>query len=101
MVAGTRLRRLDDCVVMREIAGQTFLVPIRGKLAELRDLYMVNAVGQWVWEHLDGSNTTDDLVDAACLEFAVEPDKARADVELFLNDVLEAGLAEVAAADPG
>ena len=58
---------------------------------------MVNDVGQWVWEHLDGRHSTDDLVVEACQEFAVEPDRARADVELFLRDAQEAGLVEVAA----
>jgi hypothetical protein len=89
-----RLRRLDESVVMREITGQTFLVPIRGTLAELQDLFVVNEVGQWVWGQLDGSRGADDLVADACLEFDVTPETARADIEAFLQDVLDAGLAE-------
>ena len=94
-----KLQRLDESVVMREIAGQTFLVPIRGTLAELQDLYVVNDVGQWVWERLDGARTVGDLAAEACLEFDVAPEAARADVEAFLHDVLAAGL--VVPADGG
>ena len=88
-----RLQRDDRSVVLREIAGETFLVPIRGTLAELQDLFVVNDVGRWVWERLDGTRTVDDLAAQACQEFEVSPKVARADVESFLNEVQEAGLA--------
>jgi len=81
---------------MRDIAGQTFLVPIRGSLAELQDLFVVNEVGQWVWKRLDGEHSVDDLASEACREFDVTPDAAHADVEAFLGEVLAAGLAEPA-----
>ena len=93
-MSGLRLRRLDETVVMREIAGETFLVPIRGTLAELQDLFVLNAVGQWVWERLDGAHTAEDLQTEACSAFDVTADVARADVDAFLVDVLEAGLVE-------
>ena len=88
------LRRLDESVVMRDIAGQTFLVPIRGTLAELQDLFVVNEVGQWVWSRLDGTRSAERLAEEACVEFEVTPEVARADVETFLAEVLDAGLAE-------
>ena len=90
----SNLRRLDESVVMRDIAGQTFLVPIRGTLAELQDLFVVNEVGQWVWLRLDGTRSAQQLAAEACVEFDVSPDEALADVETFLREVLEAGLAE-------
>jgi hypothetical protein len=94
-----KLRRLDESVVMREIAGQTFLVPIRGTLAELQDLFVVNEVGQWVWERLDGTRDADELAAEACREFSVSPEVARTDVQAFLDEVREAGL--VADVDTG
>lgn len=87
----TRLaRRDDDDVILREVAGQVFLVPVRGRLADLQDLFVLNEVGAWIWHRLDGSRTPDDLARELAAEFDVELDDARADVQGFLADLAEA-----------
>jgi hypothetical protein len=96
-----RLKRDDRSVVLREIAGETFLVPIRGTLAELQDLFVLDGVGQWVWERLDGTRDVDDLAAQACQEFNVSPEAARADLESFLGELLDAGLVLPVAPETG
>lgn len=84
-------RRGED-VVEREVAGEVFLVPIRGSVADLQELYALNEVGSWLWSRLDGSQSVDDLVAGVAGEFDVDESQARKDAESFLEDLLSAGL---------
>ena len=93
--AAMALRAVDD-VIEREVAGEVFLVPIRGRLADLHDLFVLNEVGRWLWRRLDGSQSVDALVAGVVEEFEVDDDRARADVDAFLNELQAAGLAEEA-----
>ena len=93
LVAESALRRIDD-VVQREVAGEVFLVPIRGHLADLQELFVLNEVGRWLWDRLDGTHPSGDLVTGMVAEFEVDGEEARRDVESFLQQLVEAGLAE-------
>lgn len=89
-------RRLDD-VILREIAGEVFLVPIRGRLADLQELFVLDPVGEWVWQRLDGSSTLESLAEELVTAFEVEPPVAALDLEGFIGELAEAGLLEQAA----
>jgi hypothetical protein len=86
-------------VVQREVAGETFLVPIRGRLADLQELFVLNDVGSWVWEHLDGRRL-DELAAGISSEFEIDAEQARKDAEAFVEQLLEAGLAESSLQSP-
>lgn len=89
--ARTAPRRVDG-VVHREVAGEVFLVPIRGHLADLNDLFVLNEIGSWVWARLDGHRSVGDLVDEMVREFDVAEEQAAADMEGFVLDLRGAGL---------
>jgi hypothetical protein len=89
----TLSRKAD--VVQREVAGEVFLVPIRGHLADLQELFVLNETGSWIWERLDVSGCAfDDLVQGLVSEFEVDEDTARRDVEIFARQLVESGLGE-------
>ena len=83
-------------VVHREVAGEVFLVPVRGRLADLQDFFVLNETGAFLWPLLDGTRSEADLVEALTAEFEVEPGAAAADVQDFLRRLSEAGLLEEA-----
>jgi hypothetical protein len=89
------LRRVDD-VVQRQVAGEVFLVPIRGRLADLQELFVLSETGRSIWEHLDGRHSLDDLVAGVVREFEVEAEQARSDALAFIGQLEEAGLIEEA-----
>ena len=86
--------RVADAVVRRDVAGETFLVPIRGHVADLQELFIVNEVGAWLWDRLDGRRRVDDLVADVVSEFEVSEQQAKKDVSLFLRQLTDAGLIE-------
>jgi hypothetical protein len=90
-----RPRRIQD-VVVREIAAEVFLVPIRGRLADLDELFVLNSVGQWVWKRLDGTVSAAELAEEVSARFEVEVDEARYDVTAFIDELEAAGLLEPA-----
>jgi hypothetical protein len=85
------LRRIDD-IVDREVAGELFMVPIRGHLADLQELFVVNDTGRWLWDRLDGSSSVQELVLGMTAEFDVDQSEAERDVRAFLSELLEVGL---------
>lgn len=85
------IQRVEE-VVEREVAGEVFLVPIRGRLADLQELFVLNEVGSWLWARLDGRRTIAELAAGVAAEFEVDESRAREDTAAFLEDLLEAGL---------
>jgi hypothetical protein len=81
-------------VVRRDVAGEAFLVPIHAHIADLQELFVLNDVGRYLWERLDGRSTVDDLVAAVIAEFEVGEDQARRDAEVFLAQLAQADLLE-------
>ena len=43
----------DNCVT-REIAGETIIVPIKGRVGDLDSIYTLNEVGTLIWQLIDG-----------------------------------------------
>jgi hypothetical protein len=84
----------SESVVRREVAGEAFLVPIRGRLADIQELFVLNEVGGWMWDHLDGRRL-DELAAGLCAEFEVDAEQALRDAGSFVEQLVEAGLAEV------
>jgi hypothetical protein len=84
--------RRDDSVVVREIAGETLLVPIRGDLAAMQRIFTLNPVGAFIWEQLDGVRTLAEARDALLERFEVDREQVDRDVMEFLREVREAGL---------
>ncbi len=41
-------------IVSREIAGETILVPIKGKLADMQRIFALENVSEYIWQQLDG-----------------------------------------------
>lgn len=96
----------SQSVVWRIVGGETLIVPVRGKVGDLASIYSFNEIGSLIWKLLAIPRDLPELVAAVAEEYEVENERARKDVERFLNDMLSAGLVEdrpaaaVAATEP-
>ncbi len=86
--------RKTEQVTTRKIAGETLLVPIKGRLADLHKVFTLNAVAEWVWETLDGQRTSAELCDGLVARFAVARPTAEADLAGLLEKLETTGLIE-------
>jgi hypothetical protein len=82
-------------VVSRVVAGETLIVPVRGKVGDLASIYSFNGTGSLIWQLLDSPRALTDLIDALEREFDVEQEQAQKDVKQFLSDMLSVGLLDV------
>ena len=46
-----------ESVVTREIAGETMLIPITSQLADMQQIFALDAVSALIWSLLDGTHT--------------------------------------------
>jgi hypothetical protein len=90
---GDRISRLDEQVVSRTIVGETIVVPIRGKLADLQRIFALDPVADFIWKKLDGTTTLREIRDEIVGAFEVDDKTAAADLLEFVDHLLEEGLA--------
>jgi hypothetical protein len=84
--------RRDETLVTRVIADETLLVPVRGTLASLRQIFALNPVAAFAWERIDGSSSVETIVSDVVGHFDVERDRARSDLEELFGSLSAAGL---------
>lgn len=94
MINARRIAKKDQELVSRYIAGETIIVPIRGKLADLQRIFVVDTVAAYIWQQLDGRKRLDEILEDILAEFDVERERARTDLEEFIAELAEAGLVE-------
>ena len=86
--------RCRDNLVTREIVGETIIVPISGELADLQQVYSLNATGAFVWQHLDGSASLEIIHQAVTKHFKVRKKDAWEDLVELVADLARANLIE-------
>jgi hypothetical protein len=85
----------SENVVSRVIAGETLIVPVRRGVADLASLFSFNQVGSAIWEAIEKPRTVDELVTLVADAYDVTPEKAREDIEVFLNEAQAAGIVQM------
>jgi Coenzyme PQQ synthesis protein D (PqqD) len=88
------LRKKD--FVVRKVAGETILVPVRNSVAGLDAIFTLNEVGGTVWALLDGRSVRE-IVDEVCGTYETGLEVAASDVTEFLASLDEAGLIDAVA----
>jgi hypothetical protein len=93
-MASPRLQPSPD-VVLRTVADETFLLPVRGDLMNTVEMFVLSDVGRFIWSRLDGVRRYEDLVTEVLGEFDVSEEPARKDVREFLDQLQAYGLVSV------
>ena len=79
-------------VVHRKIAGETILVPIRGKLVDMQKIFSLNPVAEHIWEQLDGKMKVSDIRNGVLAAFEVGKKQADTDIQEFITELINADL---------
>ena len=83
----TRLKK-DPNIVFRDLEGETILVPIRRRTANLQSIFTLNETAGRIWELIDGQRSLAQIRDAIVEEYDVCPGDAETDL-LELVDYLK------------
>ena len=87
----------SQSVVSRVVAGETLIVPVRGKVGDLASIYSFNSTGSLIWRLLETAKTVAELAATVALEYEVDLAQAERDVEQFVGEMKAVGLVEVPA----
>ena len=80
-------------VVKREIAGEVFLVPVKQRLADMQNLFVLHGAGEFIWDQLEEPTGVGELADKISSVHEVAPEAAEHDARDFLAELLREGLA--------
>ena len=85
----------SQSVVSRTVAGETLIVPVRGRVGDLASIYSFNETGSLIWNALEKPTALCEIVDAMAQEFQVTREQAECDAVRFVNEMSSVGLVEV------
>jgi hypothetical protein len=88
-------RHAED-IVLRRIADEAVLVPVRDNVGDLDSIFTLNETAITIWDALDGATPMHRVIDTVCGEYEVDRDTAAADTREILSRLAEAGLVEEA-----
>ena len=80
--------------ILKEIAGSYVVVAVGPAVRDFNGAISLNGVGATLWKALEQDNTIDGLIQTLLAEYQVEYDKAKQDVENFVNKLKGANLVE-------
>lgn len=75
--------------ILREIAGDYIIVPVRAAALEFNGMITVNETGAFLWEKLREGTTKEELLHAMLEEYEVSEKEAEADIQEFLQMLQE------------
>ena len=79
----------NESFVFRRIESETILVPIKDNVGDMGSIYNLNEIGAFIWEQLDGTRNLKAVKDKILDEYEVSPQEAEADLNEFINDLIE------------
>lgn len=78
--------------VLREIAGDTLLVPAGKTALDLNGMLTLNEVGAEIWKMLPEAEDEEEIVQRLLQDYEAEPAQVREDVSEFINRLKELGI---------
>ena len=70
---------------IREIAGETVVVPVGETVIKSNILAVLNETGRFFWEMLAKGSTEEEIISAMCEEYDVDAETVRSDLSEFVN----------------
>ena len=71
--------------ILRDIVGESVLVPINESTSNFNGLITVNELGKFIWENLESSKDEEELLHKILEEYEVEEKEAKEDLDEFLD----------------
>ena len=81
-------------MVLREIAGESLLIPVGQTALKIHGMITLSESGLLLWKRLQTECTEDELVEALLTEYQVDRETAVADVKAFIRQMQEVGILE-------
>ncbi len=84
--------KLNKLYVIKDIAGETVIVPTGNAIQNFNGLISTNEVAGFIWKHVEECATPDDMVRKVLDAFDGEPDIIEKEVLEFLETLKKVGM---------
>ena len=86
--------RLKREFILRDIVGETILVPVGESTTSFNGLITMNEVGKFIWHNLSNVNSEEELVSLVLENYDIDKNIASVDVSEFLGQLKDADIIE-------
>ena len=80
--------------VLRVVGGENVVVPVGAMSKVFHGMINLNETGAFMWKFFSEEHTLEEGVAALRAEYEVDEERARQDIEKFMNTVMKNGFAE-------
>ena len=88
------MKMLKDGFVLRQVADTWVVLPLGDAAVDFSGMLTLNESGAMLWRVLEQGASREELVAALLDEYEVSRQQAMADMDAFLNKLLQAGCLE-------
>ena len=74
-------------IVTRKTGNEYVLVPITNNIADMNSVYTLNETGAFIWEHIDGKRTVEEIITKLMNEYEIDKQNAESDVFIFISNM--------------
>ena len=74
-------------IVTRKTGNEYVLVPITNNIADMNSVYTLNETGAFIWEHIDGKRTVEEIITELMNEYEIDKQNAESDVITFIRNM--------------
>ena len=74
-------------IVTTKTGNEYVLVPVANNIADMNSVYTLNETGAFIWEHINGENSVEDIINKMMAEYEVDFLTASEDVYSFIDDM--------------
>ena len=84
--------KIKDGFILREVAGNTIVVPVGDAVADFNGMINLNETGAFLWKLLSNDVEQKFLLAELMKEYDVDEEQAKKDIENCLNKLYSAGV---------
>jgi hypothetical protein len=74
-------------VVTTKTGKEYVLVPVSNNIADMNSMFTLNETGAFIWEHIDGRRSLEEIINELTAEYEVEYETAFRDVIEFCDEM--------------
>jgi hypothetical protein len=91
MNLSTVYQKQED-IIVRQVAGETLLIPLCGQLADMQNIFTLNTVAEFIWMQLDGKQNLKIIQEKVTDHFQSTEDQVISDIVEYIEQLAEAKL---------
>ena len=86
--------KIKDNFLLRKVADSYVVVPVGKLTLDFNGIITLNETGAFLFEQLQKGAEREDLIENLLKEYDVDPEKAAADIDVFLEKVKDSDVLE-------